>query len=239
MSKQGAGSKEPEVRRRTSSRRAVLRGIALSLTAGGILDTAAAQHVHETAAAEKAKGLYKSKAFTANEYKTIQRLAELIVPKDERSGSAVDAGAPEFIDLLCSQNKELANIYYGGLAWLDAEMRRRHQTTFTSASEAQQTAMLDLLVAAERTERTRRAEQGSYERSAHYRDFAGYSTHARSDLAPGVYFFDWIRKMTVDAFYTSPIGVKDIDFRGNRAYSQYNVPVEALQYALKRSPFGA
>ncbi|MBL8221776.1 MAG: gluconate 2-dehydrogenase subunit 3 family protein [Bryobacterales bacterium] len=221
-----------------TTRRTILRGIALSLTAGGVLDTASAQHVHETAAAEKAKGLYKPKAFQPHQYKTIQRLAELIVPKDERSGSALDAGAPEFIDLLCSQNKELANIYYGGLAWLDAEMRRRHGKAFTDVAGPQQVAMLDLLVAAERTERTRRAEESVYERSSVYRDFAGYSTHARNDLAPGVVFFDWIRKMTVDAFYTSPMGVKDVEFKGNGAYSKYEVPVAALQYALKRSPFG-
>ncbi len=223
-----------------TTRRTVLRNIALSLTAaGGVLEEAAAQHVHETAAAEKAKGVYKVKAFQPHQYKTIRRLAELIVPKDERSGSALDAGAPEFIDLLCSQNKDLANIYHGGLAWLDAEMRRRHGKAFTDVAEAQQTAMLDLLVEADRKERARRAEELVFERSSHYRDFTGYTTHAKSELAPGVVFFDWIRKMTVDAFYTSPMGVKDVQYKGNGAYSKYNVPVEALQYALKRSPFGA
>ncbi len=222
-----------------TTRRTILRNIALTLTTGGVLDTAMAQHVHETAAAAKAKGAYKPKAFGAHHYKTVGRLAELIVPKDERSGSALDAGAPEFIDLLCSQNRDLANIYYGGLAWLDAEMRRRHGKKFVDASEAQQVGMLDLLVAAERTERARRAEESVYERSSVYRDFSGYSTHARSDLAPGVVFFDWIRKMTVDAYYTSPVGVKDLEYKGNGAYSKYEVPVASLEYALKRSPFGA
>ncbi|MBL8175761.1 MAG: gluconate 2-dehydrogenase subunit 3 family protein [Bryobacterales bacterium] len=222
-----------------TTRRTILRNIALTLTAGGVLDTAAAQHVHEAAAAAKAGGVYKPKAFGAHQYKTVQRLAELIVPKDEKSGSAVDAGAPEFIDLLCSQNKDLANIYFGGLAWLDAEMRRRHGKKFVDAEAAQQAGMLDLLVEAERRERARRAEESVYERSTVYRDFAGYSTHARTDLAPGVVFFDWIRKMTVDAFYTSPMGVKDIEYKGNGAYSKYEVPVAALEYALKRSPFGA
>ena len=222
-----------------TTRRTVLRNIALSLATGGVLDVASAQHVHETAAAEKAKGPYKVKAFGADHYKTITRLAELIVPKDERSGSAVDAGAPEFIDLLCSQNQDLAQIYYGGLAWLNAEMRRHHGKTFLEASEAEQTGLLDKIVESERIERARRAEELVFERSSYYRDFAGYSTHERNELAPGVYFFDWIRKMTVDAYYTSPIGTKDLEYKGNRAYSKYNVPVEALQYALKRSPFGA
>lgn len=160
------------------------------------------------------------------------------MPADERSGSALDAGAPEFIDLLCSQSRQLADIYHGGFAWLDAEMRRRYERPFVEASSDQQIAMLDALVAAEQAERKRRNEQVAYERSPHYKDFTGYSTHAPSPLGPGVRFFDWVRKMTVDAFYTSPIGIKDVDFRGNGAHSKYAVPQEAIDYAMKRSPFG-
>src|SRR5262249_17848217 len=120
----------------------------------------------------------------------------------------------------------------------DAEMRHRYSKSFVDASEAQQTAMLDTLVEAERKLRARRAEELVYEKSANYKDFSGYATTAPGDLGPGVIFFDWIRKMTVDAYYTSAIGVKDLDYRGNRAYSSYQVPKEALEYALKRSPFG-
>ena len=72
---------------------------------------------------------------------------------------------------------------------------------------------------------------------AHYKDFSGYTVHRANDLGPGIVFFDWVRKMTVDAFYTSPIGVKDLGYVGNRAYSKYVVPNEAMEYALKRSPF--
>src|SRR5262245_42938069 len=124
-----------------SSRRTILKQIAMALTSTGtVLDTAAGQHVHLAAAAEKANGDYKVKAFQPHQYKAIRRLAELIVPADEKSGSALDAGASEFIDLLCSQNDRLARIYHGGLAWLDAEMRHRYSKSFVDASEAQQTA---------------------------------------------------------------------------------------------------
>jgi hypothetical protein len=58
-------------------------------------------------------------------------------------------------------------------------------------------------------------------------------------LGPGVAFFDWARKMTVDAFYTSEIGIKDVDFRGNGSISQYEVPKEVIEYALKHSPFAS
>src|SRR6476620_24 len=114
----------------TIDRRSLIKGLALAITSAGVLDLDAAQHVHTETTAEKARGAYKVKAFQLAEYKTLQRLAEIIVPKDDVSGSAVDAGAPEFIDLLASQNPKLADIFHGGLAWLDAEMRKRYKAIF-------------------------------------------------------------------------------------------------------------
>ncbi len=222
------------------NRRSAIRTVAMGLTSLGVLDLDAAQHVHTAASGEKAAtGAYKVKAFQAEEYRTIRRLAELIVPADSVSGSGVDAGAPEFIDLLCSQNEKLADIYHGGLAWLDAEMRKRVAKRFVEASEAEQKAMLDTLVKAEAAETARRGEELVYQRSAVYKDFTGYTTERASDLGPGIRFFDWVRKMTVDAFYSSPLGVKDLGFKGNGAYSKYEVPKEAIEYAMKRSPFKA
>lgn len=218
-------------------RRSIIRGIALALTSIGTLDLEAAQHVHDATSKEKAKGSYKVKEFTAAEYKTLQKLAEIIVPKDNVSGSGLDAGAPEFIDLLSSQNEALADIFHGGLAWLDAEMRKRYEANFVDAKSDQQIGMLDVLVEAGRTEAARRSEELVYQKSATYKDFSGYTVHRANDLGPGIVFFDWVRKMTVDAFYTSPIGIKDLGFPGNKAYSKYVVPQESLDYAIKRSPF--
>jgi len=219
-------------------RRELIRKLALAMTAMGSLDLAGAQHVHEETRHEKAaKGAYTPKALKPHEYKTVTRLAELIVPADDVSGSAVDAGAPEFIDLLCSQNEQLADIYHGGLAWLDVGMRKRHGKSFLEAGEAHQTEMLDALVAAGRTERERRGEELVYRRSPDYKDFSGYTVNRAGELGPGIHFFDWVRKMSVDAFYTSPIGIKDLGYLGNRAVSKYEVPAECLEYALKRSPF--
>lgn len=221
----------------TIDRRSLIRGLAMAITSAGMLDLEAAQHVHTETASEKAKGAYKVKAFQPGEYKTLQRLAEIIVPKDDVSGSGLDAGAPEFIDVLCSQNDVLAAIFQGGLAWLDSEMRKRYQTTFAAAAPAQQTAMLDVLVEAARVDAARKSEELVYSNSPTYKDFSGYTVHRASDLGPGIIFFDWVRKMTVDAFYTSAMGMKDLGYMGNRAYSKYTVPKEAMDYALKRSPF--
>jgi gluconate 2-dehydrogenase gamma chain len=224
------------------SRRDALKSIALALTvvAGGPMTLEAAQHVHSQVKEERKKvGAYKPKLFNEHEFGTLGRLAELIVPADDVSGSARDAGAPEFIDLLCSQNEDLAAIFTGGLAWLDSEMRDRHSVAFMEAKEQQQTAMLDLLVEAEHTTREHKARGETYEASEHYKDFRSYGVHAPSALGPGVRFFDWVRMMIVDAFYTSEMGIKDVDFRGNGALSKYEVPKEVIDYALKNSPFRA
>jgi len=221
----------------TIDRRSVIRGLALGLTSLGVMDFAAAQHVHTETNAEKAAGPYKVKTFQPGEYKTIQRLTEIIVPKDDVSVSALTAGAPEFIDTLSSQNQKLADIFHGGLAWLDAEMRKRYKVGFVDATSAQQTAMLDLLVEAGRTEAVRKSEELIYRKSAVYQEFGAYTVKRSSDLVPGIEFFDWVRKMTVDAFYTSPAGIKDIGYVGNSVYSRYVVPQSALDYAMKRSPF--
>ena len=224
----------------TSTRRDALRQIALGLTAAGAaaeLDAQAAQHVHSAAAADAKGGVYKPKVFTQHEWQTITRLSDLVIPADGASGSAVDAGAPQFIDLLCSQNEELRAIFTGGLSWFDAEMRRRVNKEFLTASATEQTALLDAIVAAERTVREQAAETVLFARAPQYRGFSGYTVKPGTDLAPGVRFFDWARRLIVDAYYTSPIGIKDVNYIGNQALSKYEVPQEAIDYAFNRSPF--
>ena len=221
------------------NRRDALKRIAGALFAAGALADMSpldAQHVHKAAGEMKgALAGYQRQALTEHEWKTVERLAELILPADSGGGSAVDAGAVEFIDLLCGGSEELARIYHGGISWLDAEMRVRNGKTFVEASAAQQTAMLDVLVAEEReiASRTRAASGGIYGR------FRDYQAWDRSEMGAGVKFFDWVRKMSVDAYYTSPMGIKDIGYQGNAALAKYEVPREAVDYVMKRSPFKA
>ena len=190
------------------SRRDLLQSIALSVTLGG-LSPAAAQHVHNVAADEKAStGVYKAKALNPHEYQTLERLAELIIPPDEKSPGAVASGACEFIDLLASQNPRLQAIYTGGIAWIDQAMKRRYSADFVSAKPNQQTALLDLIA---------------------------YRKNESPELGPGIEFFEWARRMVVDAYYTSPIGIKAIGYMGNTAVAKFEVPQEAIDYAVKRS----
>ena len=82
---------------------------------------------------------------------------------------------------------------------------------FVSATAAQQTELVDLIA---------------------------YRRNASPELTPGIEFFTLVRRMTVDAFYTSPIGIKDIDYRGNTPIGSYPAPTESIAYALKRSNLG-
>lgn len=191
-----------------TSRRELLKAIAAAALIGP-LGLEAAQHVHGIAAAEKSAAGYKPKALTAHEYKALRVLADLIIPADERGPGAAEAGACEFIDLLASQNPQLLAIYTGGIAWLDRSSQRLNAKDFVDAAPQQQTALLDLIA---------------------------YRKNESPILGPGIQFFDWARRMVVDAYYTSPAGIKAIGYLGNTAVAKFEIPQEAIDYAVKRSP---
>jgi gluconate 2-dehydrogenase gamma chain len=88
-------------------------------------------------------------------------------------------------------------------------MERRYGANFLDAKSPDQTAMLDLIA---------------------------YRKNESPELGPGITFFDWTRKMVVDAFYTTPLGVKDLGYIGNTAVTKFEIPQAAIDYALKRSP---
>lgn len=191
------------------TRRDVLYQIGAGLTLAGNVSAQTARHAHHAITQAKASGPYKPQALNPHEYAALRRLADLIIPADAKSKGALDAGAPEFIDFLCSRNEELKAIYTGGLAWLDAEMKRRYSAVFVKAQSAQQTALLDLIA---------------------------YRKNASPELNAGIQFFEWARNMVTDAFYTSRAGMADLGFMGNGAMSEFSVPKEAVDYALSRSP---
>ena len=191
------------------NRRNLLVQIATGAAVVATIAEADAQHVHnEAAAATPAGAVYKAKAFNATEEKSLRLLAEITCP-----GAVSKGGAFEFIDLLSSNNDSLKATYTGGLLWLDRECEKRFEKGFVTATDAQRTQILDLIA---------------------------FRQSAVSDpgLAPGIRFFDWVRRMAVDAYYTSAAGVKELGFIGNRGMSDFKVPQEAVDYALKRSGVG-
>lgn len=198
------------------SRRDAVRRLGLALLASGTLDRVAAQEVHHLTALAQAgaTSAYTPKTFTKKQFATLERLTDLIIPVEEGKPGAVAAGAAAWIDMISSENDKLKGIYTSGFRWLDGAMKTRGATDFVSAPAAEQTALLDLI---------------AYRRT---------STE-QPELAPGVEFFTWVRRMTVDAFYTSEIGIKDIDYRGNAPMGSYPSPTDAIEYALKRSGLGS
>ena len=218
------------------TRRILLQRIAMAVASTGVLDLASGQHVHKAVSHEKQRtGEYTPRCFNAGEYATLQRLSELIVPADGHSGSALDAGAPEFIDVLSSRNEELAEIFISGIFWLDREMGRRQGSRFQDASEEAQTRLLDDLAAeADGSEETLRGSRAGVE----YAGFKDYTARADRRLGPGARFFVWARRLIVDAFYTSAIGFEDVEYKGNRYLTEYEVPQEAIDYVMNRSPLG-
>jgi hypothetical protein len=194
------------------TRRDVLRRLGLTLMATGVLDRVSAQEIHHMALAQAAPGgAYTPKGLSDHEYRTLVRLTDLIIPVENGKPGAVAAGAAAWIDMLVSENAQLKDTYTKGLAWIDEAMKSRGATDFVTATPAQQTALLDQIA---------------------------YRRNQSPELDPGIQFFTWARRMTVDAFYTSEVGIADIDYQGNRPQPTYPEPTEAIAYALKRSGLG-
>ncbi|WP_321475229.1 gluconate 2-dehydrogenase subunit 3 family protein [uncultured Paludibaculum sp.] len=194
-----------------ATRRELLRNAAIAATLGQ-LSAEAMQHVHQHVAEEKkaASGVYKPKALNPHEYKTVTKLSDLIIPPEGSEVGGAGVGAPEFIDLLCSGSDRMAQIWLGGLAWLDDQCLKRYEATFLDAKPAQQTEILDLIA---------------------------YRRNDTPETGPGIRFFDWARRMVVDAYFTSPQGVKAVGYKGNVGMQVFQVPKEAIAYAIGRSPF--
>ena len=184
------------------SRRDLLRNLTVSVAGGSVLQVIPAEAAvlaHQMVNREKATavaGRYAPKFFSAKQYETLSTLCDMIIPKDEKSDGAVEAGAPEFIDLLTSESEEYQVGLGGGLMWLDNYCTDQYGTTFLVCTAAQKKEVLDLIA---------------------------YRKNAKADLSlsQGVAFFASLRDMTCDGFYTSKIGIEDLEYIGNVALAEF------------------
>ena len=176
------------------TRRGILKSLTMGAVAGSVMRVIpleAAEHAHDLIQSEKGTtGTYRPKFFDATSYKTLQALCETIVPADADAGGAIEAGAPEFIDLLTSENTEYQGVLGGGLEWLDATCKARYGKTYLDCQAQQQTEILDLI---------------AYRKKA----------DSDSGLTSAVEFFSLLRTMTADGFFTSKIGIKYLGYKGN------------------------
>jgi gluconate 2-dehydrogenase gamma chain len=185
------------------SRRDILRSIALGSAAGSVLRVIpleAAEYAHHMIAAEKSAAApakaYTPKFFPAHQYKTLEALCQAIIPADQDSGGAIEAGAPEFIDLLTSENKDYQLALGGGLQWLDNTCSDRYGKVYTDCSAEQQKEILDQIA---------------------------YQRNAKSDrsLSQGIEFFSFLRNMTSDGYFTSEIGIKYLGYIGSTYLKEF------------------
>ena len=184
------------------SRRDILRTLTMGAIGTSVLQIIplqAAEHVHRMVAQEKSHGAgakYKPKFFSSHQYQTLSVICETIFPKDDHSGGAIDAGVPEFIDLLTSENPDYQVKLGGGLLWLDGQCADRYGQTYLGATSDQKSEILDLIA---------------------------FKKNAIDDpsLSQGVEFFAFLRRLTSDGFYTSEIGIQDLQYIGNTFLKEF------------------
>lgn len=173
---------------------------------------------------KREKELLSTTFFTAHEMATITILADIIIPRDDVSGSASDAKVPDFIEFMVKDRPENQIPMRGGLRWLDVESLKRFEKPFKDLDQKQQLNIVDDIAYSEIT----------------YKDEKGNKVQkgrkAKMGMAQGIGFFNLMRDMTASGFYTSEIGVKDVGYAGNVPNKWNGVPDDVLkQYGLAYS----
>lgn len=156
---------------------------------------------------EKYKKLMAEKFFDEHEMKTITVLSDIIIPKDDVSGSATDAKVPDFIEFIVKDMPHHQIPMRGGLKWLDLQCMKRFEMTFVDCTQSQQIEIVD--------------------------DIA-FPDKAKPGMEQGVAFFNRMRDLTACGFYTSQIGIKDLGYAGNSPNRWDGVPQDVLdQYGVR------
>lgn len=210
------------MKRRESLKAIGLAGLATGLLLDGCRpDTAKAPTPPSTAEApadeagrqqfevKRDKELHADTFFTPHEMATITTLVDIIIPKDEKSGSASDAKVPEFIEFIAKDMPEHQLPLRGGLRWLDLQSATRFGQPFVASSAAQQLELVTKIA---------------------------YPNKATPDMKAGVAFFNRMRDLTATGFFSSKMGMDDIGFVGNAPNRWAGVPADVLkQYGMEQA----
>jgi gluconate 2-dehydrogenase gamma chain len=149
------------------------------------------------------------KFFTPEEFATITVLADIIIPKDEVSGSASDAKVADFIEYIVKDDSDFQTPLRGGLRWLDIHCLNNYQKAFKDCSAQQQIEVVDQIA---------------------------YPEKGKPEMSYGIQFFNLMRNLTATGFYSTQIGWNDIGYVGNRPNQWNGVPDDVLkQYNLAYS----
>lgn len=151
---------------------------------------------------ERTQKLLEEQFFTDHEMATITVLADIIIPKDDTSGSASDAGVPDFIEFIVKDIPSNKIPMRGGLKWLDVQCQKRYGSAFIKCKDEQQLEIVDEIA---------------------------YPDRAKPEMQQGVAFFSLMRNLTSSGFYTTEMGVKDIGYAGNKPGVWNGVPEDILK----------
>ena len=208
------------------NRRQSLKTLGIGTLSAGVLLQAcktepknAAPAVDESAIADRQAGeverdkkLNSEKFFTEHEMATITILADMIIPKDEHSGSASDAKVGEFIEFIVKDMPDNQVPMRGGLRWLDMQCLHRYENPFKDCNTKQQVEMVDEIA---------------------------YPKKAKPEMQQGVAFFNRMRSLTASGFYTTKIGIDDLGYVGNQPNKWEGVPADIIKhYGLENVKFG-
>lgn len=168
----------------------------------------AMQHEQQAPAAGAAQPApapaYRPKQFTTDEWRLVRVLVNYVIPRDARSGSATDAGVPEFMDFMLGESAGMRTWMKNGLGWMNAECRKRFGKGFISCSDAQRREVLDAIA---------------------------YPKKASADVKAGVDFFNNFRNLTASGFWSSRIGVADLGYIGNMPVAKWEgTPANVMRW---------
>ena len=208
------------------NRRESLKAIGITtLSAGVLLDACKTKNTEQNAETanndanidrqvsevEREKKLRAETFFTPHEMATIAVLSDIIIPKDDRSGSASDAKVPEFIEFIVKDMPDHQLPIRGGLRWMDVQCLNRYNKAFKDCTAKQQLELVDAVA---------------------------YPAKAKPEMQQGVAFFNRMRNLVASGFFTSKMGIEDLGYVGNRPNRWEGVPPEVIrQYGLEDVSF--
>jgi gluconate 2-dehydrogenase subunit 3-like protein len=139
--------------------------------------------------------------FTKEQRRTAAALCDVIIPADDKSPSASSVGVPDFLDEWVSAPypEQVADrkTVLDGLAWLNVESQKRFKKAFADLAEGPQREICDDIC---------------------------HVPNAKAEFKTAATFFAKFRNLTAGAFYTTPAGMKDIQYVGNVALPQFDGP---------------
>jgi hypothetical protein len=151
--------------------------------------------------------LMAEKFFDEHEMATITILTDIIIPKDEKSGSASEAGVPDFIEFIAKDMPRHQVPLRGGIKWIDIHSMKKFSASFVECTAEQQIQIIDEIA---------------------------YPEKAKPEVQQGVSFFNLMRDLTATGFFTSKMGIEDLGYVGNKPNQWNGVPQDVLdQYGVK------